>query len=212
MLIVHLFIIICSFFSFIIMKLMMYSLLIFFVSCKKEITPQNSKVNYSIQINKVKQFAIKGNYNQKIAFMIDYSLHSGLPRFLIVDLINDKIIDRSLVCHGDAKGKNSSDYATVFSNVNNSNATSLGFALIGERAYSKWGKHYKYWLNGLEKTNSNMKDRVVVLHAWKGVSDESIYPEPLATSWGCPTVSVNFLDKLDVILKKKKKILLYSFK
>ena len=182
-----------------------------FTSCEKEVIPTKTADNYKAQIHKVKQYAKKHNYNQNTAFMIDYSLHSGLPRFFVVNLKTDAFTDQGLVCHGDCKGDNTSSYAKVFSNENDTYCTSLGFASVGDRAYSKWGKNYKYWLNGLEKTNSNMKSRVVVLHAWSGVSDEIIYPNTTTTSWGCPTVSINFLDKLDVILKKEKKVLLYSF-
>jgi hypothetical protein len=84
-------------------------------------------------------------------------------------------------------------------------------AVIGERAYSSWGKNYKYWLDGLEAANTNMRKRVVVLHAWEHVPDKEIYPKSLALSWGCPTVSIQFLDELDKILKENDKILLYSF-
>ena len=56
-----------------------------------------------------------------------------------------------------------------------------------------------------------MRKRIVVLHAWEYVSDEEIYPNPIVMSWGCPTVSIKFLDELDGILKKNKKVLLYSF-
>jgi len=57
-----------------------------------------------------------------------------------------------------------------------------------------------------------MKKRVVVLHAWEGVPNFKTYPLPIANSLGCPTVSIDFLDTLDSILKKEKKVLLYSFK
>ncbi|HIP26800.1 MAG TPA: peptidase [Flavobacteriaceae bacterium] len=194
------------------MKLTILSLLFLLFSCEEESIPKKTIIDYSNQIEKIKTFAKQNNYNQKIVFMIDYSLHSGLQRFFVVDLQKNKIIKKALVCHGSCKGENNSDYSKVFSNTNDSYCTSLGFALITERAYSKWGKNYKYWLEGLEKSNSNMKNRVVVLHAWEGVPDKSIYPKSLATSWGCPTVSINFLDELDSILKKEKKILLYSFK
>ena len=193
------------------MKLIVLSLFFVLFSCKHEPIPKKIMADYSIQINNIKQFSKQNKYNQKIAFMIDYSLHSGLPRFFVVDLQKNKIIKKGLVCHGNCNGDNNSDYSKIFSNTNNSYCSSLGFALITERAYSKWGKKFKYWLEGLEKTNSNMKSRVVVLHAWKGVPNESIYPESLATSWGCPTVSIDFLDELDIILKKEKKVLLYSF-
>ena len=146
--------------------------------------------------------------------MIDYSLHSGLPRFFVVNLNTNKILYKGLVCHGSCKDEktNDSDYCKNVSNTKDTNCTSLGFALIADRAYSKWGKNYKYWLDGLEKTNNNMRKRVVVLHAWEGVPNEQIYPKALTTSWGCPTVSIDFLDTLDGVLKKEKRIVLYSFK
>lgn len=183
-----------------------------FFSCQRKTTPLPIKnKSYEVQISKIKKYAKNKNKNQNIAFMIDYSLHSGKNRFFVVDLKTDKIIKKGLVCHGSCKGDNNSSYSKVFSNVNESYCSSLGMASIGKRDYSSWGKNYKYWLNGLEKTNSKMKSRVVVLHAWNGVKDKETYPNALATSFGCPTVSIKFLDELDIILKKQKKVLLYSF-
>ncbi len=185
----------------------------FIISCdKNKVAKLKTASNYTTQINHIKNFAKEKNHNQNIAFFIDYSLHSGRNRFFVIDLKTNKFIKKGLVCHGDCKGENSNDFTKEFSNVNDSHCTSLGMAVVQERAYSKWGKNYKYWLKGLEKTNNNMRERVVVLHAWSGVRDKEIYPKTLATSFGCPTVSINFLDSLDVILKKNKNVLLYSFK
>jgi len=129
---------------------MKFNFLLFFViliSCQSDNLKEK---DYSKQINLVKSHAKNNNYNQDIALMIDYSIHSGLPRFFIVNLQKNKITDKALVCHGKGKDNHANSMAKAinFSNVNNSNCTSLGFALIGERAYSKWGKNYKYWLNG----------------------------------------------------------------
>jgi len=168
--------------------------------------------NYNINIAHIKSYAKKNGKNQDIAFMIDYSLHSGKNRFFVIDLKKNKIIKKALVCHGSCKNEAENDEkATNFSNVSESLCTSLGMAVIGERAYSQWGKNYKYWLDGLETSNSKMRKRVVVLHAWEHVPDKEIYPKPIVMSWGCPTVSIKFLDELDVLLKKHKKVLLYSF-
>ena len=119
-----------------------------------------------------------------------------------------------MVCHGSCSGENSNvaGLATEFSNTSNSLCSTLGIAVVSGRDYSKWGNNYKFWLDGLEKSNNNMRNRVVVLHAWEGVPDKEIYPKPLAMSWGCPTVSLAFLDTLDDILKDNNKVLLYSFK
>ncbi len=182
-------------------------------SCEENKTSPTKYVkDYTVEIKHIQQFAKQHIYNQDIAFMIDYSLHSGYNRFFVIDLKKGTIIKKGLVCHGGGKGKNNSGIATVFSNVSESHCTTLGMAVVGERAYSSWGKNYKYWLDGLETSNTNMRKRVVVLHAWEGVKDTEIYPNSLAVSWGCPTVSVQFLDELDVILKEHDKVLLYSFK
>ncbi|MDY7396216.1 murein L,D-transpeptidase catalytic domain family protein [Aureibaculum sp. 2210JD6-5] len=173
-------------------------------------TIKTEETDYSKEIKHIKAFAEKGDYNKDIAILIDYSLHSGKNRFFVVDLKKDSITKKALVCHGSGKGKNTKAIPTEFSNVSESHCSSLGMAVMGERAYSSWGKNYKYWIDGLEKDNSNMRKRIVVLHAWEGVPNEEIYPKPLATSYGCPTVSIKVLDELDKIFKENEKVLLYS--
>lgn len=193
-------------------KLFLFLLSTLNFSCEENKTPSTKSVkDYTIEIEHIQQFSKQHKYNQDIAFMIDYSLHSGLNRFFVVDLKKGIIIKKGLVCHGSCKGQNSNGKATVFSNTNESYCTTLGMAVVAERAYSKWGKNYKYWLDGLEEINTNMRKRVVVLHAWEHVPDKEMYPKSLALSWGCPTVSIQFLDELDVILKENDKVLLYSF-
>lgn len=167
--------------------------------------------DYSSQIDHLANYALKHKYNQEITLMIDYSLHSGSNRFFVIDLKKKSLLKKGLVCHGNCKGKSAYAKAKEFSNEPDSHCSTLGMAVVAERAYSSWGKNFKYWLDGLEEGNKNMRKRVVVLHAWEGVPDQEIYPKALATSWGCPTVSIAFLDELDTILKKEKKVLLYSF-
>ena len=193
-------------------KLFLFLISTLHFSCEETKTPPTKSVKtYTQEIKHIQQYAKKYHYNQEIAFMIDYSLHSGYNRFFVVDLKKGTILKKGLVSHGSCKGKNNRGIPTVFSNKNESHCSSLGMAVVSERAYSKWGKHYKYWLDGLESSNANMRKRVVVLHAWKAVADTEIYPNILALSWGCPTVSITFLDELDGLLKKHKKVLLYSF-
>jgi len=167
--------------------------------------------DYVLEIEHIKKFASQHQYNQKLAFMIDYSLHSGLNRFFVVDLEKGILLKKGLVCHGSCKGQNTNGTANIFSNISGSYCTTLGMAVVAERAYSRWGENYKYWLDGLEESNANMRKRVVVLHAWEHVPDKEIYPKSIAMSWGCPTVSIKFLDELDAILKENDKVLLYSF-
>ena len=76
---------------------------------------------------------------------------------------------------------------------------------IGKRDYSSWGIHVKYWLDGLEESNKNAVERVVVLHSWEAVGNEEIFPDYSPLSWGCPAVSDAFMKKLDIRLKTVKK-------
>jgi hypothetical protein len=75
---------------------------------------------------------------------------------------------------------------------------------VGKRDYSSWGINVKYWLHGLEKTNANAENRVVVLHSWDAVSNDEVYPQVSPLSWGCPAVSNEFMKKLDAKLKDVK--------
>ncbi|MDD3005795.1 murein L,D-transpeptidase catalytic domain-containing protein [Flavobacterium sp.] len=199
------------------MKLLLFTFITTLLFCNTYNSSNNKEAkaievkNYQTQINHIKTFAKNNAYNQNVAIMIDYSLHSGRNQFFIVDLKNEVILTHALVCHGNCKGKNSSDLCTNFSNEANSYCTTLGMALIGERDYSTWGSSYKYWLDGLEDSNKNLRSRVVVLHSWEGVKDEEIYPNTLAMSWGCPTISLKMLAQVDELLKNEKKVLLYSF-
>ena len=60
-------------------------------SCNTKTIPQKEVKDYTKQIILIKKYAKSHNYNKNKAFMIDYSLHSGLPRFFVVDLKNNKI-------------------------------------------------------------------------------------------------------------------------
>src|SRR5436305_9721273 len=60
--------------------------------------------------------------------VIDYSLPSTEPRLWVLDLAKGKVLFHELVAHGAGSGDK---YATNFSNVNESRATSLGHILTG---------------------------------------------------------------------------------
>lgn len=163
-----------------------------------------------------KQFCIAKKFNTNICFLIDYKLHSGLPRFFVWDFKNNKTIDSGLVSHGCATntwGKDESKTNPMFSNQLESHCSSLGKYLIKERGFSQWGIHVKYNLKGLETTNSNALQRFIVLHSWEAIKDNAVYPLGTPEGWGCPAVSNNFMKKLDNILQKEtnKKVLLWVY-
>lgn len=148
------------------------------------------------------------NFTTDYYFLVDLSLHSGKPRFFIYDFAKGAIVDQNLVTHGscDVEGANPNKKEKArFSNNDGSHCSSKGKYRIGQRDVSGWGIGVKYWLKGLEPTNSNAENRVVVLHSWSAVKDGEIYPSYSPLSWGCPAVSDAFMRKLDARLQKTQK-------
>lgn len=141
--------------------------------------------------------------NVQYIFVVNYKEHSGRKRMYIIDILHHKIVKKIMVAHGE-KSEMQTGYATVFSNVVNSNKSSIGYAIVNQRAYSKWGTHVKYWLDGISKTNSNMRRRVMVLHSYEYVPDYETYPLPIVTSLGCVMISKTDLTYIDTLINKQK--------
>lgn len=141
-------------------------------------------------------------------FLVDLSIHSGKNRFFVYDFRQNKIVDQNLVTHGacDAFETNNTPYQKAkLSNRVDSHCSAAGKYKIAGRDYSSWGINVKYWLDGLEESNSNARDRVIVLHSWSAVANKEVYPNYSPLSWGCPAVSDNFMHTLDTKLQATKK-------
>jgi hypothetical protein len=163
--------------------------------------------SYSTQHKEALSFCQSHHFNTSFYFLLDFSLHSGKNRFFVYQFSDSSIVCSGLVTHGacDVFSENPSKYSTAeFSNQVDSHCSSEGKYKIGKRDYSSWGIGIKYWLHGMEKTNSNAQKRVVVLHSWEAVPDEESYPEYSALSWGCPAVSNQFMRTLDQLLSKQE--------
>ena len=173
----------------------------------------NSKIevlrkDYTAKHTEALAFCKKNNFNEDYYFLIDMSIHSGKNRFFVYDFKQQKVTDQNLVTHGscDVLDDNEQKWEkTKFNNENDSHCTAKGKYKIGKRDTSAWGIKIKYWLHGLESSNSNAVERVVVLHSWEAVSDKEVYPDYSPLSWGCPAVSDAFMKKLDAKLQKTEK-------
>lgn len=164
--------------------------------------------DYAATHREALSFCKAEEFNEDYYFLVDLSIHSGKDRFFVYDFKEGKIIEQNLVTHGacDAFEENETKYQKAkFSNRPDSHCSSAGKYKVGKRDYSSWGIKVKYWLDGLEETNSNARDRVVVLHSWEAVADEEIYPDYSPLSWGCPAVSDNFMRLLDEKLQRTRK-------
>lgn len=156
-----------------------------------------------------KTYAAANGYNTTQCFLIDMSVHSGKKRFFVYNLVKDSVELEGLVTHGG--GGNSKDENVSFSNVPNSNCTSLGKYKIGNAYRGTFGLAYK--LHGLESSNSNAFRRFVVLHGHSCVPDEDVSPFSICTSLGCPTVSPSFLQELKIIIDQSSKpVLLWIYR
>ncbi len=118
--------------------------------------------------------------------VIDYSLPSTTPRLWVLDLSRGKVLFHELVAHGAGSGEK---FATRFSNVNDSRATSLGLFVTGETY--EGGNGYSLKLKGLDGgVNDRAEERHIVMHgAWYVSADHVRQYGMLGRSWGCPALS-----------------------
>jgi hypothetical protein len=156
-------------------------------------------------------FCRRHNYNIRYCILIDMSLPSGVKRFVVWDFHKNDTLITGLISHGCGvmpwSGVWSKD-KPAFSNVANSHCTSLGKYRVNARAASAWGIRVKYFLNGLDTSNSNALKRDVVLHSWEAVPDKEVYPNGIPEDWGCPAISNNTMKIVDALLRQQKKHLL----
>ncbi len=170
---------------------------------------EDAKNEALAKVAELKTFAKKNKCDTGVAFMLNMRLKSSKPRFWVVNLANNKIINMGLVAHGSGSG-DVDGLPLTFSNKPNSLATSLGKYVTGERYMGKFGLAYK--LHGKDVTNNNAYARAVVLHGHSCVPEDEVN-YPICLSWGCPTVAPKFLDTLDVVIKSKAKpIALWIYK
>jgi hypothetical protein len=133
--------------------------------------------------------ANKGNIsNTKYLSVIDFTQHSGKKRFYIINMSSGSVWQIH-TAHGSGSDGNADGYADSFSNVSGSNASSLGFYRTAEVYDGSHGRSLR--LDGYSKSNSNVRERAVVIHAADYVSDNL---SKMGRSWGCPAVSWNDRD------------------
>lgn len=141
--------------------------------------------SFAQAIKGYQQLKKQGSIKKDILTLIDFSLSANSKRLWVIDLNTNKILFHSLVAHGRNTGE---EYASSFSNTNESNKSSLGFYSTGEVYKGKHGISLK--LDGLEKgINHNARTRAIVLHGASYVSESFIRNNKrLGRSLGCPAV------------------------
>ncbi|MFC0779631.1 murein L,D-transpeptidase catalytic domain-containing protein [Flavobacterium sp. HJSW_4] len=159
-------------------------------------------------VNEIKAFtATNRKYNGKIAFLVDMKIKSGKNRFFVYDLENNQILDQGLVAHGSGSETGIKGDILQFSNLPNSNCTSLGRYSVEKPYKGVFGKAFR--LAGLDETNNNAMKRAIVLHKYKEVpQDEQGYY--IINSHGCPMVNDEFFKRLEKYIESSNSKILLS--
>jgi hypothetical protein len=181
----------------------------------ESIVSQNDSISLSEKVTEALAFCKKNNFNTDFCILIDMKIHSGKYRMFVWNFNENKVERKALCAHGCGKGSNRSTGAKpVFSNTPETLLTSLGKYKTGISSYSQYGIHKHYKLYGLESTNSNAFNRLIVLHSHNPVSANEIYPEhlPMGWSFGCPVTDNATMTYLDAKLQASKKpVLLWIY-
>lgn len=123
--------------------------------------------------------------NDDVISIIDFSLPSSAKRLFVIDLNNNKLLFCTYVAHGNRSGL---EYANQFSNIPESNKSSLGFY---KTLNTYMGTHgYSLKLEGLEKgINDNANRRDIIMHGAAYVSEALVRSQGyIGRSQGCPAL------------------------
>ncbi|TDH18331.1 murein L,D-transpeptidase catalytic domain family protein [Segetibacter sp. 3557_3] len=115
----------------------------------------------------------------------DYSQSSNNKRLYVIDLKEGKLLYNTYVSHGKNSGQ---EFATSFSNITNSNKSSLGFLVTAETYSGKAG--YSMRFDGMESgVNDKVRMRDIVLHGSRFVNEHFMDMRgAIGKSLGCPAV------------------------
>ena len=127
----------------------------------------------------------RGDAKPSTLTVIDFSRPSTEKRLWVYDLRSRTMLFEELVSHGRNSGMN---LATAFSNVADSNKSSLGLYRTAEAYIGKHG--YSLRLDGLDRGfNDRARERAIVIHGADYVSAAITKAQGrLGRSLGCPAV------------------------
>lgn len=149
---------------------------------------------------------LQGKIVNEVLTVIDFSLSSTEERMWVIDMKTQKVILKTLVAHGRNSGI---EFATNFSNENESYKSSLGFYITGEVYQGKHGTSLR--LDGMEYgINDRARDRAVVIHGADYVSKKLARAQGyIGRSQGCPAVPYEVHKQLIETIKNKSCIFIY---
>lgn len=131
--------------------------------------------------------------NRDRIYIVNFTEHSAQPRMYELDVISGEA-RMFHTAHGVGSDPFHSGYAHGFSNIVDSNASSLG---VYRTAGQSWGMRHgdNVLLDGLEDTNNAARDRAIIVHSADYCEPEWLAREgKLGRSFGCFATSRATLD------------------
>ncbi len=162
--------------------------------------------SFSNAIKGYKKLKAQGKIENETLTIIDFSLSSNAKRLWVLDMVNNNVLFNTVVAHGRNTGV---EFATRFSNKNNSNQSSLGFYITDNTYYGKNG--LSMFLDGQEKgINDNARKRYVVFHGAKYANPDFVKRNGrLGRSLGCPAVPTAVNKAIINTIKNKSCLFIY---
>jgi len=144
--------------------------------------------------------------NKRYITLIDFTLSSNERRLWVIDLDSLRIVQHSLVSHGKNSG---GEYAVKFSNIPNSNMSSIGVFVTGSTYFGKHGE--SLYLEGVEEgINDNARKRAIVMHgADYATRDFANKYGRLGRSFGCPALPPAKSTQIIDTIKNKSCLYIY---
>lgn len=147
--------------------------------------------------------------NRDLIGLVNFSAHSRLPRFQVVDVASGKVVKSMLVAHGSGSDPGATGWTERFSNRPGSNASCKGAFVTGQTYVGKHGRSRK--LIGLEPENCQAEPRNIVIHGANYVSESLAMGQGrIGRSQGCFAVSRGDIAELLEVLGPGR--LLYAWK
>ena len=141
----------------------------------------------------------------KYLSIVDFSQSSRKKRLYLLDMENGKLAINTFVSHGKNSGL---DMAKHFSNVPESEKSSLGFYVTGQTYFGKHGLSLR--LQGLEAGfNNNAERRAIVMHGAEYVNSSRVYSGYMGRSQGCPAVPQHESSKIINMIKGGTVLFIY---
>src|SRR5690554_6247846 len=148
----------------------------------------------------------EGKIKKDLLTIIDFSKSSTERRMWVIDMNNQEVLYQTVVSHGRKSGM---EYASDFSNVPESNKSSLGFYSTAETYFGKHGLSLR--LDGLEYgINHNARARAIVIHA-ADYASESLGKRQgyLGRSLGCPALPKDVAYDIINLIKDESCLFIY---